>query len=1395
MFRAGERIIVSASDIAAASGCAFATARRVDALYGRGEPVPAQRDEAMLARTAQLGAEHERRLLLQFQRQFGTWLPGLPGGVHTLTDRPSRDPDELRQLHEETLTALRSGVDVVCQATFFDGEFSGRADFLIRADRLPTLLSEQASEGPAGRPAERVPSPPDEEAGERRGANSLPSPVRIGSAGTAAEATPGASAARDPSAAAAAAAPAAFADQIPVYAVVDAKLARSAKVSALLQLGAYAEQLQRAGIAVADHAYLVLGTGSWEGFRTSDILPVYRERRAELRRLIRVLMPGPGVPAQDNIPSNPVTWGDPRFPACGRCEVCEPEVHEHDDLLLVAGMRMDQRKRLHAQGIASVTALARRPQPPAGVPAGLWHQARIQHGAGSVDGVIGGVAYLVQNAAQLGAIPAPSQGDVFFDFEGDPLYTEPGGGNAASAAAGAAEAGLEYLFGVMETPEAGDRHGRFVPFWAHSRAEERQALSDFLDYVRQRRERWPDMRIYHYAPYENAALKRLASRHGLGEDAVDELLREGVLVDLYPVVRKALRVSQRSYSIKKLEPLYMGDEYREADVQNAADSVVAYAEYCAARDAGRQSEAARILEGIREYNRYDCLSTLRLRDWLLTLAAERGIVPGSLLPPRGDAGHGSEEPEDPALLEKRREREAADAARARAVAALEEYAGPPGQRTAEQQAAALVAAAVEFYRREEKPQWWAHFSRLTAPAEDLAQDRDVFTVTGAEVLDDWHTPPRARLHSRRLLLRGRWAEGSAVRPGASVLSLYEDDVPGLARSSGGGRAWLDGTVIEELESHADGDVVIVKEKLKTGMEHYAALPSALAPGLPLRTDGQKAAVAEAAGNLARTLPELPDDCALDILRRRPPVVPGGLAVVPSEGKETGLFGVAGGEARPAGGTGASSGEARPAGASSGEEGPAGGTGGADRDARPADAAGGEAAALGAGTDETGRDSARSPDPEAGASSGFVAGDHAEAIVQALRAMTGSYLAVQGPPGTGKTYTGSRVIAALVRDGWRIGVVGQSHSVVENMLIGVIAAGVPRDHVAKKAESGRARKDGEGDDGSGPLRLTKTAEFPAFLNAAGMARGGAAVTEADDGARGLGRVIGGTVWDFVNPNRFEDKQLDLLVIDEAGQFSLANTLAVSRAAQRLLLLGDPQQLPQVSQGLHPEPVDASALGWLAAGHDTLPAEFGYFLGASWRMHPDLCRAVSRLSYEGRLRAAPAAAGRRLEGIAPGVHTVLVEHEGNATASAEEAAEAVRRVRALLGTPWDAGAAGPRPLGQQDILIVAAYNAQVGLMQDTLAAEGLDEVAVGTVDKFQGRQAPVVLVSMAASSPEEVPRGMEFLLSRNRINVAISRAQWAAYILRSPRLTAYLPSTPRGLGELGAFIGLGEAADPG
>jgi superfamily I DNA and/or RNA helicase len=287
------------------------------------------------------------------------------------------------------------------------------------------------------------------------------------------------------------------------------------------------------------------------------------------------------------------------------------------------------------------------------------------------------------------------------------------------------------------------------------------------------------------------------------------------------------------------------------------------------------------------------------------------------------------------------------------------------------------------------------------------------------------------------------------------------------------------------------------------------------------------------------------------------------------------------------------------------------------------------------------------------------------------------------------------------------------------------------------------------------------------------------------------VIGGTAWDFTNRKRIAVGSLDLLVIDEAGQFSLANTVAVSTAAHRLLLLGDPQQLPQVSQGTHPEPCDSSALAWTMGGHRVMPADRGYFLDRTWRMHPDLTRAVSRLAYEDRLQSSEAVTGARsLAGVAPGIGILEVDHADNSVESPEEALAVIAEVQRLLGREWSAPETGqgPRPLEQNDVLVVAPYNAQVALVRRRLDAAGLADVRVGSVDKFQGQEAPVVIVSMTASAPADVPRGMDFLLSRNRVNVAVSRAMWCAVIVRSPRLTDYLPADPIGLARLGAFIGL-------
>jgi uncharacterized protein len=290
----------------------------------------------------------------------------------------------------------------------------------------------------------------------------------------------------------------------------------------------------------------------------------------------------------------------------------------------------------------------------------------------------------------------------------------------------------------------------------------------------------------------------------------------------------------------------------------------------------------------------------------------------------------------------------------------------------------------------------------------------------------------------------------------------------------------------------------------------------------------------------------------------------------------------------------------------------------------------------------------------------------------------------------------------------------------------------------------------------------------------------------------GYLIGGTVWTYSRPD-IRLLGLDLIVVDEAGQFSLANSLAAISSAKRALLLGDPQQLPQVSQGKHPEPVNESVLSHILGNRKTIPTDLGYFLDKTFRLHPKIAKAVSRLQYEDRLYSDARCEKRLLEGVQPGIHIVDVEHTGNTISSIEEADELIARIPKLLTQKWttvdsSGNPEAPRLLTQQDILVVTGYNAQVRYLKSRLRDAGFQGIKVGTVDKFQGQEAPVVFVSMVTSSSEDLPRGIEFLLSPNRLNVAISRAQWACFVLRSPHLAVMEPTTPNGMVMLGKFVTL-------
>ena len=394
----------------------------------------------------------------------------------------------------------------------------------------------------------------------------------------------------------------------------------------------------------------------------------------------------------------------------------------------------------------------------------------------------------------------------------------------------------------------------------------------------------------------------------------------------------------------------------------------------------------------------------------------------------------------------------------------------------------------------------------------------------------------------------------------------------------------------------------------------------------------------------------------------------------------------------------------------------------------------------------------------------------DAVHAAVRALDHSYVAIQGPPGAGKTFLASHVIARLVAEGAKVGVVAQSHAVIENLMSACCAR--------------------DGFDVSRAVRLRGKSVTP---DAPWAEVSDSELTELISGEGGL--LFGGTVWDYVSERRVPAGSLDVLVVDEAGQFSLTNTVAAARAARSVLLLGDPQQLPQVSTGVHPYPVDVSALGWLSNGTAALDPRFGYFLGESWRMDSALCERVSWLSYDGALASAAATAGRTLQGVAPGVVSYPVEHAGCSVRSVQEAQAVVECVRELLGREWvPAAGAEPRPLAAEDCIVVAAYNAQVDCVREALIAAGLADssgagVRVGTVDKFQGQEAAVVLVSLASSRVDS-GRGAGFVLSPNRLNVAVSRGQWQAVLVHSPWVARSVPQDVEEVLALSGFAGLVE-----
>jgi uncharacterized protein len=985
------------------------------------------------------------------------------------------------------------------------------------------------------------------------------------------------------------------------YEVADTKLALREKPYFIIQLAHYSEHVARVQRTMPEHMHVVLGTSEQKKFRVDDFAAYYRHLKASF--LAR------GI-ASDSYPL--VTA---HCTICSWEDTCAQRRSADDHLSLVASMQNGQIARFEAAGTRTLFALG---TPGVVRPTGMKEStfARLQRQASLQLRGREQRAYLYELLEHppntgFGLMPAPAPGDVFFDMEGDQFF-EIG-------------TGLEYLFGCYCPGDATP----FKAFWGTDRAGEKAAFEACVDFLTARRVQYPSMHVYHYAPYEKSALRKLWKRHDTREAEVDALLKGDVLVDLYAVVRQVIAISQPSYSIKKLEPYY--GMKRTADVRKGDDSILKFEEWLA------HPERTEILADIEKYNEEDCYSTLLLRDWLIERRAEYAQKHGLTL-----AFKPVRKPDEPCHPEavvgcKECERRVRDEREAAKISADQTALAA---RTGDGHAH-LLAHLGSYHRREEKPAWWALFDRCTNL--DLLVEFDREALGGLTFRSDIE-PYKASARDRNLVYMYDYED--------QLHNLGDKPVDPITRA-----------VVSVVDIDEDAQTIAVK---RGGTREEIEAMTALIPGGPVVATPQKLALARVAAqyldeSFAQQFPAARDllTAATPRLRDRAP----GATIQPA----------------------------------------------------------------------------------------IVSW---ESVLAAVSGLDRSYLFVQGPPGTGKTYTGARVIVQLLAAGKRVGVMATGHKAIHNMLHAIERYAFET-QVAPSSIVGVHKASTTNTNSPYESELA----VPYITTE----------TKAETIETGSCNLISGNGWFFSRDEMIAE--LDYLFIDEAGQLSLAEAIAVAPAAQNIVLLGDPGQLAQVRQGDHVGNAGASVLEHILGDAATIAPDRGILLDVSYRMHPEICAFVSQTSYDGRLHALPETAQNRVtsEGLSGcGLRAIAVEHVGNGRESAEEAACIRDEVALLLAGTFVRKGEPAAALTQRDILIVTPYNAQRKAIESLLRSAGFADVRVGTVDKFQGQEAPVVFYSMATSSGDDLPRNMEFLFDKNRFNVAISRAQCLSVLVYSPRL---------------------------
>jgi len=965
------------------------------------------------------------------------------------------------------------------------------------------------------------------------------------------------------------------------YEVWDTKLANETKAGTILQIGLYSERVAQIQGISPEYMGVIKPEGK-ERFRYDEHVAYIRLVKRNLERAIS---------------SDEVTYPDP----VSHCDICRwwkncNKIRRKDDhLSFVAGISTSQIKELKTNQVNTLKELANIELPVPFNPAKgvidtynkLREQARIQWESRESGHKPIYETLIVEKGKGLNKLPEPSDNDIYLDFEGDRMV-EPDG--------------LEYMIGYVHK-------GNYTALWAHNENEEKEIFEQFIDFAFNLKQEDPTLHIYHYAPYEVTAFKRLMGKYASRENEIDTFLRSNTFVDLYSVVRQSIRASVERYSIKDLEVFFGYD--RKMNLRELSSHKSQLELLLQTGNTDELSKETR--DAVQLYNQDDCESLVRLQEWLEEIRRKLIKEGETITRPEVSDGDASDN------ITAHQER-----IQPLMEALLHGISPIRLERNKVEQARYILAHMLDWYRREKKSFWWEFFRLKELSEDELLEERKAISFleyTGERqdvkrsVVDTYTFPQQE----------------CDLRPGNSL----EDQENNKLGS------------IHEINIDA-GLVQIKKGPSKIDLPH----PISVISMESVNSSTKEEAIIRLAEWVVENGMDSPEEkysAVRNLLVNTPPRFTEPPVKNDSILEQTFDF--------------------------------------------------------------------------------AVKLDH-------------SYLPVQGPPGAGKSYTGSHLIVRLIQQGKKIGITALSHKVITNLLTKVWE--VARE---KNFDISIIQKVKSDHDEDSPWTITTD-------------------ENAIQGAIGNADVIAGT--SFMWSKTPYEESVDYLFIDEAGQLSLIDTLSVSHSCSNLVLLGDPQQLKQPQQGVHPDGTEVSALEHVLQGKKTISDTQGVFLPETWRMHPSVNAFVSELFYEGRLNSKQHLVKQQIihsKYAGAGLYLEEAEHDGNSNSSSEEVEKVVEIVKDL--TAGDVSFINEE--GEESVLtvneikIITPYNAQVYAIKQRLPS-----LEVGTVDKFQGQEAPVIIYSMATSSIEDAPRGMDFLFSPNRFNVAVSRARTRFILVANPAI---------------------------